>query len=380
MKFIIAPGAFKHAASADAVAHAIERGLRRSGIQAEYHRMPIADGGNSTVDAWLARGGERIPVQVRPPIGDAAIDAYYGILPDGETAIIEMALASGIELVPDDQRNPYHATTYGTGQLLQHALRRGAKRIIIGMGGSATVDGGAGALQALGVRLLNAQGDAIAHGAHGLDTIAHIDASQLDARWHDVEIIIASDVDNPLLGDDGASAVFAPQKGASPADIPILEAHLTHFADQLQQHLGVDVRPLSGGGAAGGLSAGLLAVLGGRITSGIDLLLDYHAFEDTLRHADLLITGEGRMDEQTIHGKGPIGVAQRAHRLGVPTVALVGGLAVDDVILHQAGLHAVLPIVNAPMTLADAIDQVEQLIEQTALRLGYLLQLKFPRA
>lgn len=373
-KILIAPGAFKHCLGAAGVADAIEAGLKRSGLTAALLKVPIADGGNGTVDAWLAQGGERVAVGVKGPLG-VPVTAEYGLLPDGKTAVIEMALASGIELVPDDQLNPFLVDTRGTGQLLQNALERGVRRFIIGMGGSATVDGGMGALQALGVRLLNANGDPIERGNAGLSDLGTIDGSGLDSRWQGTEIIIASDVENPTLGDTGAAAVFGPQKGATPDMIPILEANLRHFFTLVAEQHGVDVRELVGGGAAGALSAGLIAFLGGRIVSGIDLLLEHNYFVDHLADASLVITGEGRMDEQTVYGKGPIGVARLAKEQGVPTVALVGGLQTDDALLHEAGLQAVLPVVNEPMSLADALAKGRELIEQAALRLGYLMQI-----
>jgi glycerate kinase len=264
------------------------------------------------------------------------------------------------------------ASTYGTGTLLQAALDAGAKRIIVGMGGSATVDGGAGCLQALGVRLLGVDAPV---GGGGLHKIHTIDVSGLDPRWRETEVIIASDVDNPTLGEQGAAAIFGPQKGASPDDVCVLEDNLRHFFTLVRDQLGVDVLDAKGGGAAGALSAGLMAFLGGRIQSGIDLLLEYNHFRDHLRDADLVITGEGQMDEQTVHGKGPIGVARLAREHGVPTIAIVGGLNADDALLHDAGIQAVLPIVTKPMSLDEAIEQAEELVERAALRLGYLLHM-----
>ena len=259
---------------------------------------------------------------------------------------------------------------------MQAALDAGAKRVIVGMGGSATVDGGAGCLQALGVRLLDADGQDVPAGGGNLHRIARIDTDRLDPRWREVELIFASDVDNPALGDQGAAAVFAPQKGASPADVVTLEANLRHFFTLVADQLGVDVRATPGGGAAGAFSAGLMAFLGGRIESGIDLILDLRGFDALLGDADLVITSEGRMDAQTIHGKGPLGVARRAQKLGVLTVALVGGLEVDDALLHEAGLWAALPIMSSPMALETALAQADALVERAALRLGYLLQIK----
>lgn len=374
MHIIIAPSAFKDSLTTEQCTEAIIRGLERSGLNATWQTLPIADGGNGTLSAFLANGGVRKSVTVNDPLG-RPINAEYGILPDGETAIIEMALASGLELLTDDERNPLNTSTYGTGELLKHTLDLGIKRVIIGMGGSATVDGGAGCLQALGVKFLDNAGQEIPLGGGYLDQVYTIDTSNLDPRWQDIEVIIASDVDNPTLGENGASYTFAPQKGANPAQVAQLEAHLTHFFELIYQQMGIDVRKTVGGGAAGALSAGLMAFLGGKIESGIDLLLTHTHFKETLQNANLVITGEGKMDSQTLHGKGAIGVAKLAKKQGVPTVAIVGGLDINDAILHQHGIHAVLPIVSKPMSLQSAIEGATQLVEQTALRLGYLLQL-----
>ena len=372
MKIVIAMSAFKHSLSARAAAEAVARGLRRSELAADLVLLPIADGGNGTLDAFLAGGGQRIAHTVRDPFG-RPVEAAFGVRDD--LAVIEMALASGLELIAADELDPLRTSTYGTGELLRAALAAGARRLIVGMGGSATVDGGAGCLQALGVRLLDADGQDVPPGGGQLHLIRQIDASGLDPRWHEVEVIIASDVDNPTLGDEGAAAVFGPQKGATPVQIETLEANLRHFFTLVADQMGVDVRATPGGGAAGALSAGLMASLGGRIESGIDLIVDLLPFDQALAGADLLITGEGRMDEQTLHGKGPVGIARRASQYGVPAVALVGGLEIDDALLHDGGIWAALPIIPAPMPLATALAEADLLVEQAALRLGYLLQL-----
>jgi glycerate kinase len=372
MKIIIAAGALKHSLSAGAAAQAIRRGLVRSGlVDAELALMPIADGGNGTLDAVLTVDGTRIAAQVSDPFG-RPVEAAFARL--GDTAVIEMALASGLELLKTDELDPLRASTYGTGQLMRAALDAGARRIIVGVGGSATVDGGAGCLHALGVHFYDGKGWALSPCGGNLHLIHSIDTRELDPRWHDVEVIVASDVDNPTLGQDGAAAVFGPQKGATPAVVAQLEGNLRHFFTLVSQQMGVDVREVQGGGAAGALSAGLMAFLGGRIESGIDLILDLCGFEALLEHADLVITSEGRIDDQTVHGKGPIGVARRAAVRGVPTVALVGGLETDDYMLHDAGVWAALPIVDRPMPLDDALAQADILVERAALRLGYLLQ------
>ncbi len=374
MNILIAPGAFKHSLSAQTAAAAITRGLAQALPDAHLTQLPIADGGNGTLDAWLAQGGRRYTIPVHDPLM-RPIKAQYGILPDGTTAIIEMALASGLELITDEERNPLIASTYGTGELLQAALARGARRFIIGMGGSATVDGGSGALRALGIRLLDTDGNEVAHGGGGLANIATVDASGLDPSWKGCEIIIASDVENLALGETGAAAIFGPQKGATPEQVLILEDNLRHFFGLIAEQHGVDVREIVGGGAAGALSAGLLAFLGGRIESGIDLLLAENHFVERLAETDLVITGEGQMDEQTVYGKGPIGVARLAKEHGVPTIALVGGLNVHDTVLHEAGIQAAFSIVDKPMSLEEALTNAEDLLERAALRLGWVLGL-----
>jgi len=374
MKILIAPGAFKHSLSASQVAHTIREGFERSGLSATYHLLPIADGGNGTLDAFLANGGERITVDVLDPLM-RPIQADYGLIDDGKTAVIEMATASGIELLSDDEANPLLASTYGTGQLMHHALDKGALRFIVGLGGSATVDGGMGCLRALGLKLLDAEGNDISQGGGGLADIVTVDASAIDERWQDIEIIIASDVENPTLGEKGAARVFGPQKGAIPEMVETLEQNLTHCFTTIYEQIGVDVRHIEGGGAAGAFSAGLMAFLSCKIVSGIDLVLEHNHFIEHLADTTLIITGEGQMDTQTIDGKGPIGVARLAREHGVPTIALVGGLNVDDTILHEAGIQAVFSVVDKPMELQTALSNAEDLVRRAALRLGYTLQI-----
>ncbi len=374
MKILIAPGAFKHSLTAFEAAEAMARGLKKSGLQAELQLMPAADGGNGTLEAFLVAGGERVTIPVADPLM-RPIQADYGLLDAGKTAVIEMALASGLELLKPHELNPFLATTYGTGQLMQHALERGATRFIIGMGGSATVDGGAGALQALGVYFADEHGKPIAPGNAGLASIISLHANQLDPRWQQVDIIIASDVDNPAVGADGAAAVFGAQKGATFNDIPILESHLIHYFKQIQHWHGIDVSHTEGGGAAGALAAGLLAFLGGRIQSGVELLLEQSGFRAQLADTDLVITGEGQLDSQTIHGKTPHGIARVAREYNVPTIAFAGSLNADDFMLHDAGFQAVLPIMDKPMSLEEALARAKQLVERAALRLGYILKM-----
>ena len=374
MKILIAAGAFKQSLTAAEACAAIARGLEQSGLGADLEQLPIADGGNGTLDAFLAAGGERVTVTVRDPLG-RPIYADYGLLDGGRTAVIEMALASGLELLTPAELNPMAASTYGTGQLMADALARGVERIIIGMGGSSTVDGGMGCLQALGLRVLDACGREVPAGGGGLAQIATFAASGMDTRWRHTRIVIASDVENPTLGDEGAARIFGPQKGADARMVEQLERSLTHCFTRLYEQRGIDVRGVKGGGAAGAFAAGLMAFLSCEIVSGIDLVLAQNRFQDKLTRAALVITGEGQIDAQTLGGKGPLGVAQLAAAQGVPTIAIVGGLNIDDAELHAAGVQAAFSIVDKPMPLEAALDDAADLLRRAALRLGYVLQL-----
>ncbi len=374
MRILVSSGAFKQSLTATEVCAAIAGGLEESGLDATVEQLPIADGGNGTLDAFLASGGERIRVPVMDPLM-RPIDADFGLIDAGRTAVIEMALASGLELLSPAELNPLVATTYGTGQLMAAALARGVERIIIGLGGSATVDGGMGCLSALGLRLLDASGNAIPVGGGGLEPLATIDKGGIDGRWRDVEIVIASDVENPTLGEQGAARVFGPQKGADLAMVERLERNLHHCFTLVFEQRGVDVRAVAGGGAAGAFAAGLLAFLNCKIESGIDLVLAHNRFREKLADCALVITGEGQIDAQTLAGKGPLGVAKLAAAHGVPTIAIVGGLNIDDRLLREAGVQAAFSIVDKPMPLADALADAEDLTRRAALRLGYVLQL-----
>lgn len=363
LRILIAPGAFKHSLSAQQAAQCIRAGLERSGLDASLELLPIADGGNSFLDSFCARGARRIEVQVQDALGSPRV-AAYGMLDEG-TAVIEMAQASGLEGLP--RLAPLTASTFGTGELLQAAWQQGARRFLIGLGGSATTDGGAGCLRALGVRFCDAGGETVT----ALERVQAVDASAL-AAWSEADILLACDVQNPVVGPRGAAMVFAPQKGASLGEARQLDEALRHFFGVV----GPQVLELPGGGAAGGLAAGLVALLGARIVSGIELVLDEIGFDHLLAGADLVITGEGQLDEQTLGGKGPHGVALRAARAGVPTVALVGSLQADETELRQAGFAAVVPLCTGPMSRTEALERAESLLEKAALRLGYLLQLQ----
>lgn len=374
MKILIAAGAFKQSLSAAQVCAAVAKGLQQSGLGAELEQLPIADGGNGTLDAFLAVGGECVTVPAFDPLG-RPVQADYGLLDGGRTAVIEMALASGLELLAPDELNPMAASTYGTGQLMADALGRGAERFIVCLGGSATVDGGMGCLQALGLQLRDERGNEVSAGGAGLAQIATFDASGMDPGWRKAQVIIASDVDNPTLGENGAARIFGPQKGADAQMVEQLERNLKHCFTRLYEQRGVDMRQVKGGGAAGAFAAGLMAFLSCEIVSGIDMVLAQNRFVDKLAGATLVITGEGQIDAQTLGGKGPLGVAQLAAERGVPTIAIVGGLNIDDAELHAAGVQAAFSIVDKPMPLQAALDDAADLTRRAALRLGYVLQL-----
>jgi len=377
MRILIAPGAFKHSLSAVEVARAIERGLHASTLEAQTTCLPVADGGNDTLEVLLeaAEDGRMETVTVRDPLG-RPVRAAYGLVEGGQTAIIEMAQASGIELINKAERNPFKASSYGTGQVMQHALNAGARRFIVGLGGSATVDGGSGCLIALGAKLFDENGRPVLRlGGEALAKVATVDLSGLDERWRACEIQVAVDVDNPPLGERGAAAVFGPQKGASEADIPRLEAGLARFLRALEEATGRNVDGLVGGGAAGAMAAGLSAGLGGELASGVELVLERVGFEEALAKADLVITGEGHLDGQTAEGKTPYGVARRAAERGVPTVAVCGGLSASPAMLRAAGFVAALPVVDRPMPTEIALLDAGELVERAGHRLGNLVQL-----
>jgi len=376
MRILIAPNAFKGSISAFDAAKAIEEGILRAMPDADCMLLPIADGGDGTADVLVQGvGGRFITAQVINPLGKP-ISTTFALLSDGLTAMIEMANASGLRLIATEDRNPLIATTYGTGQLLQAALNVGARKIIIGLGGSATVDGGAGMAQALGARLLDAQGDEIGYGGGALRDLHAIDVNALDARLRECEIIAACDVDNPLVGEYGAARIFGPQKGATQEMVTQLDANLAHFAYTIQHDLGVDVLTIPGGGAAGGVAAGLIAFCGARLQPGIDLVLDTIDIDQHLEGIELVITGEGRIDGQTAHGKAPVGVAMRAKRYGIPVVALAGGIGegADDLYAH--GIDAIMPIVSSPMPLEEAMRDTAMLLSEASERLMRVIQLK----
>uniref|UniRef100_C5D9V8 Glycerate kinase n=1 Tax=Geobacillus sp. (strain WCH70) TaxID=471223 RepID=C5D9V8_GEOSW len=366
MKVIIAPDSFKESLSALEVANAIEKGFRDIFPEAEYVKIPMADGGEGTVQSLVdATGGRIVKTEVTGPLGDR-VQAFFGMLGDGKTAVIEMAAASGLHLVPSEKRNPLVTTTRGTGELILAALDEGAEHIIIGIGGSATNDGGAGMIQALGGRLLNRHGQEIGPGGGSLSELADIDLSGLDQRLKCVKIEVACDVDNPLTGPKGASAVFGPQKGATPEMVATLDSNLKHYADVIERVLGKQVKDIPGAGAAGGLGAGLLAFLEAKLKRGVDIVLETVKFSEQIQGAALVITGEGRIDGQTIFGKTPVGVAKAAKRYHIPVIALAGSVSDDsDVVLHH-GIDALYSIVPGIISLEKAIENAEYYIAKAA--------------
>jgi len=378
----VAPDSFKECLSAAAVADAIERGLRKAVPDCEVVKVPMADGGEGTVAAMVAAtGGQIVTEEVTAPLGDK-VKAQYGLLGDGATAVIEMAAASGLPLVPPEKRNPLVTTTFGTGELVKSALARGAKKIIMGIGGSATVDGGAGMAQALGVKLLDASGQPIGFGGGELARVARIDMSGLDPRAKASEFVVACDVDNPLLGPRGAAAVFGPQKGATLEMVGILDANLAHLAGIIERDLGRQVKDMPGAGAAGGLGAGLVAFLNATLRRGVELVVEAVQLRERLRGCQLVITGEGRLDGQSVFGKTPIGVARVAKSLGIPVIALAGSLGQGCEETLQHGIDAYFSIVNRPMTLEEAMAKASELLAERAeqvLRAALLLDVKRKR-
>ncbi|MBK9122391.1 MAG: glycerate kinase [Chloroflexi bacterium] len=358
--------------SAVAAADAIARGLRASPLDDAVDLLPIADGGNGTVDAFLVHGGRRETRRVTGPLG-APVDADFALLPDGRTAVIEMALASGLELV--DQLDAGRASTHGTGELIRAALDAGVSRLIVGVGGSATTDGGAGCLMALGLSVAQADGAEIGSGGISLHNAAQIDTTGLDPRLPNVEVIVATDVDNPATGPEGAAVVFGPQKGADAQLVESLDAALSRWFSLATSVTGRDVTHEPGAGAAGALAGGLLAFANAKLVSGVDLLLDYAQFDQRVQSHRLVITGEGRLDDQSLRGKGPIGVARRAQGFGVPTLAFAGSVTANPAALRDAGIAAAFPIVDRIITLSEALNHGPTLLETAAFRVGCTIAL-----
>ncbi|EGT5702129.1 glycerate kinase [Cronobacter sakazakii] len=374
-KIVIAPDSFKESLSAMDVAKAIEAGFREIYPQANYVCVPMADGGEGTVEAMVAAtGGQIITTPVTAPLGNK-VDGFFGLLGDGETAVVEMAAASGLHLVPTAQRDPRITTSYGTGELILAALERGVKAIIIGIGGSATNDGGAGMMQALGARFLDGEGRELAPGGAALARLERLDLSALDPRLAQVNVTAACDVDNPLCGEKGASAVFGPQKGATPAMVTELDAALRRFGEQLEAATGKAIISAPGAGAAGGMGAALLGMLNAELRPGIEIVIESLGLAQAVRDADLVITGEGRLDSQSIHGKTPVGVARVAKQFQRPVVAIAGSLTPDYQIVHEHGIDAAFSVIDRIVTLQEALDDAERNLRVTARNVAALWRL-----
>ncbi|GAV22265.1 glycerate kinase [Carboxydothermus pertinax] len=378
MKIVVAPDSFKGSLSSLKVALAIERGIKRaaSEIEAEIEvvKIPMADGGEGTVEAIIcALGGRLVKTRVLDPLG-REIDSFFGVLPDG-TAVIEMAAASGLNLLKTEEKNPMITTTYGTGQLIRAALEEGCRKLIIGIGGSATNDGGVGMAQALGVKFLDSNGREIGFGGGELYKIERIDYAGLDARIKDTSIVVACDVKNVLCGPTGASVVYGPQKGATLEMVKVLDENLRHLAKMIKRYLGKDVAEIPGSGAAGGLGAAMLAFLDAKLQPGIEIVMELTQFPEVVKNAELIITGEGATDYQTMFGKVPLGVARVARRFGKSVVCISGSLNAGYEKLYAEGITALFSIVNRPMTLEEAMERGEELLEkisENVFRLYYL--------
>ncbi|HCD7966767.1 TPA: glycerate 2-kinase [Citrobacter amalonaticus] len=354
MKIVIAPDSYKESLSATEVAQAIEKGFREIFPDAQYVSVPVADGGEGTVEAMIAAThGSAHSALVTGPLGEK-VNANWGMSGDGKTAFIEMAAASGLALVPPEKRNPLITTSRGTGELILQALDSGASNIIIGIGGSATNDGGAGMVQALGAKLCDANGTEIGYGGGSLNTLNTIDVSGLDPRIKHCAIRVACDVTNPLVGEQGASRIFGPQKGATEPLILELDRNLAHYADIIKKLLGVDVKNVPGAGAAGGMGAALMAFLGAELKSGIEIVTQALNLEEHIHDCTLVVTGEGRIDSQSIHGKVPVGVANVAKKYHKPVIGIAGSLTRDVGVVHQYGIDAVFSVLTSIGTLEEA--------------------------
>ncbi len=376
MNILIAPDSFKDCMSAREVAIALGRGIKKILPDSVQVMVPMADGGEGTVESVIdATGGERIVLRVKDPLM-REVSSFYGITGDGKTAVIEMAAASGLELLELEERDPWITSTFGTGQLIADALDRGCSKIMLGIGGSATNDCGAGMAEALGVKFSGRFGNLTDRGGGVLSEVELIHLEGLDSRIAGTEIVVACDVINPLTGPRGASAVYGPQKGADRGMVERLDRNLAHFAGVIENQLGKKISKVPGSGAAGGLGAGLMAFLDATLMKGIDMIAEVTGLEEKIRQADLVITGEGKMDAQTQFGKTPFGVAQLAKKHGKPVIGVAGTLEEDAVVLYQAGFDLLLPIQEKPGDLAAALAGAEPLLERTGERIARLIRIR----
>ena len=373
MKIVIAPDSFKESLTALEVAASIERGIRKVIPNAEIVKVPMADGGEGTVQSLIdSSQGSIVKAKVIGPMGNQ-VQAHFGLMGNSHTAVIEMASASGIHLAEPANRNPLITTTFGTGQLVKAALDLEVNHLILGIGGSATNDAGMGMCQALGIQFLDEAGNSLGYGGGELDKLAKIDLTNLDPRLANVTLEVACDVTNPLCGPTGASHVFGPQKGATPEMITRLDANLAHFADVVLEQLGVDVKNIPGAGAAGGLGAALYGLLNATMKPGIDIVIEATQLEQAIQGADVVITGEGRIDSQTIHGKTPSGVAKVCKAANIPVIGIAGCLSPDCAVVHDYGIDAVFDVVPGATDLQSALENASSNLELTARNVAALL-------
>jgi len=363
--FVLAPDSFKESMSAEQACQAMQRGVLQVFPDACCIAVPMADGGEGTVEALLrSLDGQGITCMVTGPLVTQQVSTYFAIVDYGRTAVLEMAKANGIHLLAAEQRNPMLTSTYGTGEMIKQALDRGIEKIIVGLGGSVTNDGGAGMAQALGVQFFNSTGEAIQVCGGNLDQINQIDISQLDARLKNTEILIASDVNNPLCGPNGASAIFGPQKGATPEMVQQLDRNLSHFADLVEASLGISIKNVAGSGAAGGLGFGLMAFAGAKLQSGVELIIEQSRLAEKIAQADYVLTGEGKIDSQTALGKTPFGVAQVAQQFNKPVLAFAGLVGEGIESLFDAGFSQIVGINPPDCSLEEALKNGEVNLEK----------------
>ena len=372
---VLAPDSFKESMTAKEACVAMERGIKKVNSNIQCIHVPMADGGEGTMQSLVdATGGEVYSLEVVGPLGNK-VKAEYGILGNGEIGVLEMASASGIHLVSLEERNPLITTTYGTGELIKACLDRGVKKLLIGIGGSATNDGGVGVIQALGGRLLDKEGNELGFGGGELEKLDRIDLTNFDRRLKDVVIEVACDVSNPLCGENGASYIFGSQKGASVEMIKILDNNLKHYAKVIKEQFGKDVLEIAGAGAAGGLGAGLMVFLNGNLKKGIEIVIEYSGLEKKVKNCDMVWTGEGSIDFQTQYGKTPLGVATVAKKYNKPVVALAGRVGDDIDILYEKGIDSIFGIMRGVTTIDEALKNGKENIERTSENIARLMEM-----
>lgn len=372
---VLAPDSFKESMTAKEACVAMERGIKKVNSNIQCIHVPMADGGEGTMQSLVdATGGEVYSLEVVGPLGNK-VKAEYGILGNGEIGVLEMASASGIHLVSLEERNPLITTTYGTGELIKACLDRGVKKLLIGIGGSATNDGGVGVIQALGGRLLDKEGNELGFGGGELEKLDRIDLTNFDRRLKDVVIEVACDVSNPLCGENGASYIFGPQKGASVEMIKILDNNLKHYAKVIKEQFDKDVLEIAGAGAAGGLGAGLMVFLNGNLKKGIEIVIEYSGLEKKVKNCDMVWTGEGSIDFQTQYGKTPLGVATVAKKYNKPVVALAGRVGDDIDILYEKGIDSIFGIMRGVTTIDEALKNGKENIERTSENIARLMEM-----